>query len=121
MSHRVRSATVRHLRTGRCRGRRGRLPARYLGIDLVPAAWGRGLGGTAGTLLTRYLFDTTEIDRVPAFTDVDNVPGWRALDKSGFHREGVLRGVTKRGGSAGTWSSTACCAPTWTDETGLTS
>jgi RimJ/RimL family protein N-acetyltransferase len=69
-----------------------------LGIDLIPAARGRGLGGTAGVLLARYLFDSTEIDRVQAFTDLDNVPGWRALDKAGFHREGVLRGVTKRAG-----------------------
>lgn len=69
-----------------------------IGIDLVPAARGRGLGGSAGQLLARYLFDTTGIDRVQAFTDLENVAGWRALDKGGFHREGVLRGVTMRGG-----------------------
>jgi len=49
-------------------------------------------------MLAEFLFDTTELDRVEATTDVDNVAEQRALEKSGFTREGVTRGAQLRGG-----------------------
>jgi RimJ/RimL family protein N-acetyltransferase len=69
-----------------------------LGIGLVPEARGRGIGSAAHRLLAEFLFDTTELDRVEATTDVDNVAEQRALEKSGFTREGVTRGAQLRGG-----------------------
>jgi len=69
-----------------------------IGIGLLPAARGRGVGTTAQRLLVEHLFATTELDRVEAGTDVANVAEQRALEKAGFRREGVLRGTQLRGG-----------------------
>lgn len=68
------------------------------GIGLLPEARGRGVGPAAQRLLVEHLFDTTELDRIEATTDVDNVAEQRALEKSGFRREGVARGAQLRGG-----------------------
>jgi RimJ/RimL family protein N-acetyltransferase len=67
-----------------------------IGIGLVPEARGRGLGSLAQRLLAEHLFATTELDRVEACTDVDNVSEQVALEKAGFIREGVLRGAQLR-------------------------
>jgi len=69
-----------------------------IGIGLLPAARGRGVGTLAQRLLAEHLFATTELDRVEASTDVANVAERRALEKAGFRREGVLRGAQLRGG-----------------------
>ena len=69
-----------------------------IGIGLLPAARGRGVGTLAQRLLVEHLFATTELDRVEASTDVANVAEQRALEKAGFRREGVLRGAQLRGG-----------------------
>jgi len=70
-----------------------------IGINLVPDARGRGYGGEAQRLLADRLFATTPANRVEAMTDVENVPEQRALEKSGFVREGVLRGSQFRAGA----------------------
>ncbi|AHI01504.1 hypothetical protein GCM10010174_08940 [Kutzneria viridogrisea] len=69
-----------------------------IGIGLVAAARGRGVGTLAQRLLVEHLFATTELDRVEADTDVDNLAEQRALEKAGLRREGVLRGAQLRGG-----------------------
>jgi RimJ/RimL family protein N-acetyltransferase len=69
-----------------------------LGISLLPEARGRGTGSAAQRLAAEFLFDTTELARVEATTDVDNVAEQRALEKAGFTREGVTRGAQLRGG-----------------------
>ncbi|HEU5471553.1 MAG TPA: GNAT family N-acetyltransferase [Actinophytocola sp.] len=69
-----------------------------IGIGLVPAARGRGLGTAAHRLLAEYLFATSELDRIEAHTDVDNAAEQRALHKAGFTHEGVVRGAQLRGG-----------------------
>jgi RimJ/RimL family protein N-acetyltransferase len=68
------------------------------GIGLMPEARGRGIGAAAQRLLAEFLFATTELDRVEATTDVDNLAEQRALVKAGFTREGVTRGAQVRGG-----------------------
>jgi RimJ/RimL family protein N-acetyltransferase len=70
-----------------------------MGIGLLPEARGRGYGTLAQRLLVEHLFDTTELDRVEASTDVDNLAEQRSLEKAGFRREGVLRGAQLRGGT----------------------
>jgi RimJ/RimL family protein N-acetyltransferase len=69
-----------------------------VGIGLLPAARGRGVGTLAQRLLVEHLLATTDLDRIEASTDVDNVAERRALEKAGFRREGVLRGAQLRGG-----------------------
>jgi RimJ/RimL family protein N-acetyltransferase len=70
-----------------------------LGIALLPAARGRGYGTAAQRLLARYLFAHTTVHRIEAATETGNVAEQRALEKAGFTREGVLRGIGWRDGA----------------------
>ncbi len=70
-----------------------------VGIELIPSARGRGYGSEAQRLLADYLFETTDLHRVEASTDVENVPEQRSLEKAGFRREGVQRGAQFRAGA----------------------
>jgi RimJ/RimL family protein N-acetyltransferase len=69
-----------------------------IGISLIPEARGHGFGAEAQRLVADYLFAATELDRVEASTDVDNIAEQRALAKAGFVREGPLRGAQERRG-----------------------
>jgi RimJ/RimL family protein N-acetyltransferase len=69
-----------------------------IGIGLLPAARGRGVGTIAQRLLVEHLFATTQVDRIEAGTDVENIAEQKALERAGFRREGVLRGAQLRGG-----------------------
>jgi RimJ/RimL family protein N-acetyltransferase len=71
-----------------------------IGTLLLPEHRGRGLGSAVQALLADYLFSTTPVNRLEAFTEVDNVAEQRALERAGFVREGVLRG---RGFARGEW------------------
>jgi RimJ/RimL family protein N-acetyltransferase len=70
-----------------------------IGIELRPEARGQGLGTEAQIELARYLFKTTDLNRVEASTDVDNLAEQRALEKAGYTREGIQRGSQFRAGS----------------------
>jgi ribosomal-protein-alanine N-acetyltransferase len=69
-----------------------------MGIALFPEHRGRGFGMEAQRLLVEYLFDNTLAHRIQATTDVANLAEQRALEKLGFRREGVMRGVAFRAG-----------------------
>ncbi|TDV41350.1 GNAT family N-acetyltransferase [Actinophytocola oryzae] len=69
-----------------------------IGIGLLPEARGRGVGTIAQRMLVDHLLASTDLDRIEASTDVDNVAERKALEKAGFLREGVLRGAQLRGG-----------------------
>ncbi|MEV8514771.1 GNAT family protein [Dactylosporangium sp. NPDC051484] len=69
-----------------------------IGISLLGEFRGRGLGTAAQQRLTAYLFDTTPVERVEAYTDVENVAEQRALEKAGFTREGTIRSAQFREG-----------------------
>lgn len=76
-------------------------PASYcwsIGISLFPEARGKGYGTTAQRLLAEYLFAHTPVNRVEADTETTNVAEQRSLEKAGFTREGVLRGLSFRNG-----------------------
>jgi RimJ/RimL family protein N-acetyltransferase len=82
--------------------RRPTTPAAYcweIGIALLPQARGHGHGTQAHRLLARYLFAHTTAHRIEAGTEVDNIAEQRALEKAGFSREGVMRGIGWRDGS----------------------
>src|SRR5215831_15583030 len=77
-------------------------PAYYywnIGIVLLPEARGKGFGTQAQRLLARYLFAHTTVHRIEAATEVGNVAEQRVLDKAGFIREAVLRGIRWRDGA----------------------
>lgn len=69
-----------------------------IGVLLFPETRGQGIGTAAQRLLTDYLFATTLANRVQAITDVDNLAEQRALERIGFRREGVMRGLAFDGG-----------------------
>jgi RimJ/RimL family protein N-acetyltransferase len=69
-----------------------------MGIMLLPAARGRGVGTRAHQLLVRYLFAHTPVPRIEADTDKDNIAEQRALEKAGFTQEGLMRSVVFRDG-----------------------
>jgi RimJ/RimL family protein N-acetyltransferase len=70
-----------------------------VGIALVPEARGHGYGSEAQRLVADFLFATTTLHRVVASTDVENTAEQRSLEKAGYIREGVLRGVQYRAGA----------------------
>jgi len=70
-----------------------------IGIALLPEARGHGYGTEAHRLLTRYLFAHTTVHRIQADTEAGNVAEQRALEKAGFAREGVRRGLGWRDGA----------------------
>jgi RimJ/RimL family protein N-acetyltransferase len=64
-----------------------------IGVIVAPEFRGKGYGTEGQRLMARYLFDHSAANRVEAATEVDNLAEQRALEKAGFTREGVLRGV----------------------------
>ncbi|MER6944343.1 GNAT family protein [Nonomuraea sp. NPDC000554] len=69
-----------------------------IGLILAPGFRGKGYGTRAQQLLVRYLFDHSPVNRIQAATEITNVAEQRALEKAGFTREGVLRGIGFRAG-----------------------
>ena len=94
-SHPIGFVSWHRVRHGPNRGSR----AWNVGINLVPEARFQGFGVEAQRLLAEHLFDSTDVDRVEASTDVENVAEQRALEKAGFTREGILRGAQERAGA----------------------
>jgi RimJ/RimL family protein N-acetyltransferase len=63
-----------------------------LGISLFAVDdRGKGVGSEAVRLLTAYLFEHLDAERVQASTDVDNEAMRRVFHKLGFGAEGVMR------------------------------
>jgi RimJ/RimL family protein N-acetyltransferase len=69
-----------------------------IGVLIVPEMRGRGVGAAAQRLLVKYLFSTSTAFRVWAATEAENIAEQRALARSGFSREGLLRGTHFRDG-----------------------
>jgi RimJ/RimL family protein N-acetyltransferase len=69
-----------------------------IGIWLFPQYRGRGIGTEAQHHLVDYLFATTPVHRLQAGTELGNVAEQRALERVGFRREGVARGLYFRDG-----------------------
>ena len=87
---------------GTCAGWVGwrRVPpsALEIGVALFPEHRGRGIGTEAQRQLVDYLFATTPVHRIQAGTEAGNVAEQRALERVGFRREGVQRGLYFRDG-----------------------
>jgi ribosomal-protein-alanine N-acetyltransferase len=69
-----------------------------VGIGLLPDHRDQGVGTAAHRLLVEYLFSNTPVHRLQAFTDTDNLAERRALEKTGFECEGILRELCFRNG-----------------------
>ncbi len=69
-----------------------------IGIGLLAKARGLGYGTRAQRLLAEYLFAHTQVNRIVAETEADNVAERRSLEKAGFTYEGTLRGSCFRSG-----------------------
>jgi RimJ/RimL family protein N-acetyltransferase len=69
-----------------------------IGITLLPAHRGRGVGTAAQAAFAEYLFAHTLVERLEAGTDADNLAEQKALEKAGFQREGVARHAQFRAG-----------------------
>jgi ribosomal-protein-alanine N-acetyltransferase len=68
-------------------------------IALFPNHRGHGIGTEAQRQLVTYLLSTTTANRLQAGTEVENIAEQRALERVGFRREGVQRGLYFRGGT----------------------
>ena len=63
----------------------------HIGISLLPAFRGRGLGTDVVRVLCRYGFAIRGLHRLQAETLADNVAMITAAGRAGFRREGTLR------------------------------
>ena len=70
-----------------------------IGIGLLVRARGRGYGTRAQRLLAEYLFAHTTVHRIEGLTEAENLAEQRVMEKAGFTREGVMRGVFWRDGA----------------------
>jgi RimJ/RimL family protein N-acetyltransferase len=86
--------TVAGLASWQARNRGGSPGVCYeIGLALLPEHRDRGLGTAAQRLLVNYLFSYTTAHRLEAMTNTKNIAEQKALERIGFQREGVLRGI----------------------------
>ncbi|WP_406640724.1 GNAT family N-acetyltransferase [Amycolatopsis sp. WGS_07] len=69
-----------------------------IGVTLLPDHHGHGAAAKAYQLLVDQLFQHTRAHRLEAFVDSEDLAGQEALEKAGFHREGLMCQVTWRDG-----------------------
>jgi aminoglycoside 6'-N-acetyltransferase len=62
-----------------------------IGTFLIPEERGKGYVPEATHMIVDYLFLSKNIVRIQAGTQVENIPAQKALEKSGFTREGIHR------------------------------
>src|SRR5439155_26854477 len=55
------------------------------------SAWRKGFGSDAMRVRTKFAFETLGLHRLESEARIDNVGSQRALEKSGYRREGVAR------------------------------
>jgi RimJ/RimL family protein N-acetyltransferase len=69
-----------------------------IGALLFPEHRRLGHGTAAQRLLVEYLLATTLANRLQAITNVDNIAEQKALERIGFRRDGIMRGLAFDGG-----------------------
>lgn len=55
--------------------------------------WGKGATTDALTLLTKYLFETRNVNRIRLCIDTDNAGSRKVAEKAGYKHEGTQRGA----------------------------
>ena len=64
-----------------------------IGYWVRRGAWGQGIATEAGHALVTEAFRVLELYRIEAHVATENKSSQRVIEKLGFHREGVARGV----------------------------
>ena len=62
-----------------------------LGYFIIPSERGKGHVSEAITMMVDYMFLSRDAVRIQAKADPENAASWKALEKTGFKREGILR------------------------------
>ncbi len=62
-----------------------------IGYNIVPNERNKGYAKEAIKVIVDYLFLSRSIVRIQAKADLENVASWKALEQTGFKREGILR------------------------------
>lgn len=70
----------------------------HLGYWLGEPYWGKGLAAGAAARIIPYAFSELAFTRLQAFVFAGNTGSMRVLEKSGFIREGLLRGHVRKNG-----------------------
>ncbi len=68
-----------------------------IGSWLGRAWWGTGANQEAKALMCHLAFAVLGLDRLGAYSNVEHARSQHALERLGFHREGVLRGYHRHG------------------------
>ena len=67
----------------------GETPEVELLYGLDKPYWNKGYTSEAGRACLRFIFVNTELDRIVAVAEHENVGSWRVMEKLGMRREGV--------------------------------
>ena len=62
-----------------------------IGYFVVPKERRKGYAGEAILIMVDYLFLSKDLERIQAKADPENIASCKALEKTGFKREGILR------------------------------
>jgi ribosomal-protein-alanine N-acetyltransferase len=66
-------------------------PIGNLGYELHPDFWNRGFMTEAIRRVLAFGFEDCGVEKISAGADLENVGSWRAMEKAGMVREGLLR------------------------------
>lgn len=69
-----------------------------VGYWIAEEYWGTGMMLEALNLMVDYYFENMKLERIYAFVIPDNIPSWKLLEKAGFEREGLLKGLMRKEG-----------------------
>lgn len=90
-----------------------------IGIEIFePGDRGKGYGREAVGLLVDHLFEQEGALRVQASTEIDNAAMRSVLERTGFAREGILRGFMPSPDGARDYALYAMTKDDWKDQTG---
>ncbi|MFX1278019.1 MAG: GNAT family N-acetyltransferase [Promethearchaeota archaeon] len=64
-----------------------------IGFLLIPSERQKGYCTEAVNIFVDYLFLTKNISRIQATADIRNIGSYKALEKTGFTREGIMRNM----------------------------
>lgn len=62
-----------------------------LGYELRRELWGKGYMPEAISLIMRFIYENTDINRIESFVEIPNTASQKLLKKLGFRKEGTLR------------------------------
>ena len=62
-----------------------------LGYAVHPDHWGKGYATGALRRILEFGFENLSLERIWATADARNIASWRAMEKAGMEREGLMR------------------------------